>query len=128
KCLMTAPCPEKGTVRTITSHCATADALSVPSIFAEPPSRARRSLAVSAARWASREPMTTCSPAAAQRAASPEPSGPVPPRIPILLLMTCPLRLTCDCCVDSCGKLVDVVLERGEWEVIRDRHSLSRYL
>src|SRR5437588_1445748 len=77
----------------MTSHCARAEALSAPSIFALEPRRARRIFAVSAARFVSREPMTICSPAAAQRAASPEPSGPVPPRIPIFLLMVHPSPL-----------------------------------
>ena len=53
------------------------------SICAAPQMRARSCCAVSSARDASRDPMTMCSPARAKRFASPEPSGPVPPKIAI---------------------------------------------
>src|SRR6266436_3067880 len=75
--------PEKGTVSTATSHWAAAAALSAPSICAVPPMPARSCCAACSARDASREPITMCSPARARRFASPEPSGPVPPKIAI---------------------------------------------
>src|SRR6266436_1409952 len=82
-CFSRAAWPEKGTVSTAISHCAAATALSAPSICAAPPMRARSCCAASSARDASRDPMMTCSPARARRFASPEPSGPVPPKIAI---------------------------------------------
>src|SRR5206468_2243047 len=55
-----------------------------PTIFAEAPILPRNCAAASCARAASREPITISTPALAQRYASPEPSGPVPPTIAIL--------------------------------------------
>src|SRR5216683_1999762 len=82
-CFSSAAAPEKGTVKTAISHAAAAEALSIPSICAEPPMRSRNSLAVSCARAGSREPIRICSPALARRYASPQPSAPVPPTIAI---------------------------------------------
>src|SRR5580698_2901977 len=86
-CLRSAAQPENGTVSTTTSHSAAVVRLSAPAIFAELPIRARNWAAVSAARCASREPITISSPARAQRYAKPAPSGPVPPRIPTFLVI-----------------------------------------
>src|SRR6266404_95196 len=90
-CFSNAAWPEKGTVSTATSHCAAAAALSAPSICAAPPMRARSCCAASCARGASRDPITMCSPARASRFASPDPSGPVPPKIAICRAIVTPL-------------------------------------
>src|SRR6267154_1886407 len=86
-CLSSGTTPEKGTVKMAISQAAVAEGLSVPSTCAASPMRSRKSLAVSCARPASREPIRTCSPALAIRNASPEPSAPVPPRIAIFRVM-----------------------------------------
>src|SRR5208282_235073 len=86
-CFKSAAQPENGTVSTTTSHCEAVAILSAPAIFADAPICPRSCAAVSSARCASREPITISSPARAQRCASPDPSGPVPPKIPIFLLI-----------------------------------------
>src|SRR5882762_4860489 len=90
-CFSNGAWPEKGSVSTATSHCAAAAALSAPSIWAAPPIWLRSCCAVSCARPASREPITMCSPARASRFASPDPSGPVPPKIAIFRAIVTPL-------------------------------------
>src|SRR5262249_46332862 len=81
-------CAEKGIVKITICAVSQAALFSAPEIARArtpaAPSICWLSLSAdSAARFASREPMTTASPALAKRKASPKPSGPVPPTIAI---------------------------------------------
>src|ERR1039458_9826617 len=83
-CFSNSACPAKGTVSTTMSDILTAVALSAPSTLPKGPTFSAIRAASALARSASREPMMTDSPARAQRSASPDPSGPVPPTIAII--------------------------------------------
>src|SRR5579863_6938486 len=78
-CLSRAAWPSKGMVSASRSAAPQAAVFSSPETFA-PGVLCLILSAASRARWASREPMITVSPACAQRNARPNPSGPVPPR------------------------------------------------
>ena len=97
--------PSNGTASSTTSALLTASAFAAPSTLTltlshswergiEGASRpSTKPDAASAARVASREPMTTSWPAIARRSASPRPSGPVPPTIAIRVMrLLCRLR------------------------------------
>src|SRR4051795_3639180 len=75
--LSRSPCPSHGTATITISPAAAAPSLSAP--VTSPPVAEASVLAVSSARSALRLPITTGSPAAAKRRASPRPWGPVPP-------------------------------------------------
>ena len=79
--------PSNGTASSTASAPLTASAFAAP-VMGSPSRPSSSPDAASAARPASRDPMTTSCPAIASRSASPRPSGPVPPTIAIRVMPT----------------------------------------
>src|SRR5919106_3237890 len=82
-------CPAYGTVTKTTSAPSTAWGFSAPATSPPPAARPARS-AASTARSASREPITTSTPASARRTASAKPRSPVPPTIATVMARRIP--------------------------------------
>src|SRR5450432_3256718 len=78
-----ARCPANGTASTTMSPCVAASRLLAPTT--SPPLAAASSAPLARARSSSRDPMKIWCPARPSRSASPLPSLPVPPRIPIFM-------------------------------------------